>query len=111
MTEFDVLQIYGAICDFRKPSRTFSHLTHARSCEGASGTSVLKMKPRQKVKPKRGKARIQTSIFCLPGLNTSQHIQILKNIVIGSSSVQCTHETHQEEEEGAKTEEVGEEGF
>jgi len=69
------------------------------------------MKPLQKVKPKSGKARIQTWIFRLPGLNTFQYSQSLKNIVIGSSSVQCTHETHQEEEEGAKTEEGGEESF
>lgn len=66
------------------------------------------MKPLQEVKPKSDKARIQTWIFCLPGRNTCQYSQILKNIFIGSSVVQCSHWTHQEEEEVGKREEVGE---
>lgn len=72
-----------------------------------NGESLLKMKPLPKVKPKSDKARTQNWIFCLPGLNTFQYIQILKNIIIGSSLVQCTRQTHQEERE-AKREEAGE---
>lgn len=72
------------------------------------GKSTLKMKPLQKVKPKSDKARIQTWIFCLPGRNTCQYSQILKNIFIGSSVVRCSHWTHQEQEEVGKREEVGE---
>lgn len=104
----NLLQIYGAGCNFKNPSCSFTHLIRAQSCEGTKGLSVLKTKPLWKVKLKSDKARTQTWIFCLPGLNAFQYIQILKNIVTGSSIVQCSHETHQEEEEMAKREEVGE---
>lgn len=60
------------------------------------------------VKPKSDKARRQTWIFHLPGPSTFQNNQNLKNIVIGSSLVQGSSLTHQEEEEVAKRVEVGE---
>lgn len=53
------------------------------------------------------KAGTQTLTFCLSGLNTFQYIPIVENIIIGSSIVQCTRWTYQEEEEeAAKREEV-----
>lgn len=53
------------------------------------------------------RARTHTLTFCLSGLNTFQYTPIVKNIMIGSSIVQCTGWTYQEEEEeAAKREEV-----
>ena len=83
---FGALQAYAAIGDFKKLSHTLSHLIWAQLSEGASGKSSL-----LKVKLKSEKARTQTLIFCLSGLNTFQYMPILKNIIIGASIVQCTH--------------------
>lgn len=60
-----------------------------KPCEGANGESILRMKPLLKVKLKSD-TRTQTWIFRLPGLNTFQYIQILKNIITGSCIVQST---------------------
>lgn len=84
---------------FKKLSHTLSHLIPAKPCEGKNIHSQGEATAEGQMESDR--ARTHTLIFCLSGLNTSQYIPILKNIIIGSSIVQCTRETYQEEEEAA----------
>lgn len=91
---------------------TRSYISHVmRGGWGKEGGQTVSSFERMR-SPLKVKGWSQDRSLCLLPcrLNIFQRIQFLKNIIIGSSIVQCTCQTHQEEEEVEREEGGGERG-